>query len=224
MDILSLMSRRHSVRRYTDKPIEKEKLDILRSELERCNAEGGLHIQLVTDEPDAFTGALASYGHFSGVRNYIVLAGKKADDLEERVGYYGERLVLLAQELGLNTCWVALTFSRRRAKFTLNKGEKLVCVISLGYGITQGKPHRSKPFEEFFKADGEIPAWFESGVRAAMLAPTAINQQKFVFRLSGNTVEAAAMKGPCSEVDLGIVRYHFELGAGRENFRWANTK
>jgi hypothetical protein len=46
-------------------------------------------------------------------RGEIVLHGrlirKKSDDLDEKVGYWGEQLVLLAQTLGLNTCWVGLS-------------------------------------------------------------------------------------------------------------------
>ena len=220
MDILTAMNERHSVRRYKDMPIEKDKLDILFAEVQKLNAESSLNIQLVTDEPRAFTGAMASYGHFSGVSNYFALVGKKDDTLEENVGYYGEKLVLLAQALGLNTCWVALTFSKRKAKFTVNKGEKLVCVISLGYGEYQGKPHKNRPVEEICPAYDNSPEWFKAGVDAAMLAPTAINQQKFAFSLDGNTVTATALKGPCSKIDLGIVKLHFEIGAGKDNFRW----
>ncbi len=220
MDILTAMNERHSVRRYKDMPIEKEKLDILFAEVQKLNAESSLNIQLVTNEPRAFTGAMASYGHFSGVSNYFALVGKKDDMLEENVGYYGEKLVLLAQALGLNTCWVALTFSKRKAKFTVNKGEKLVCVISLGYGEYQGKPHKNRPIEEICPAYDNSPEWFKAGVDAAMLAPTAINQQKFAFSLDGNTVTATALKGPCSKIDLGIVKLHFEIGAGKDNFRW----
>lgn len=222
MDILTAMKERHSVRRYKEIPIEKEKLDILFAEVEKCNAESGLHIQLVTDEPKAFTGALASYGHFSGVSNYIALVGKKSDTLDETAGYYGERLVLLAQILGLNTCWVALTFSKRKARFDVGKGEKLVCVISLGYGEYQGKAHKDRPLAEICPCYDASPDWFKAGVNAAMLAPTAINQQKFIFSLSGNTVTVSAFKGPFSKVDLGIVKYHFEVGAGKDNFKWAD--
>ncbi len=222
MDILTAINQRHSVRRYKEIPIEKDKLDVLFAEVEKCNAEGDLHIQLVTDEPKAFTGIMANYGHFSGVSNYFALVGKKSDSLDERVGYYGERLVLLAQSLGLNTCWVALTFSKRKAEFAVNKGEKLVCVISLGYGEYQGKPHKNRSLEEICPCYDNSPDWFKSGVDAAMLAPTAINQQKFSFSLSGNTVTASAQKGPCSKIDLGIVKYHFELGAEKDNFEWAD--
>ena len=70
------------------------------------------------------------------------MIGKKSDDLDEKLGYYGERLVLEAQALGLNTCWVGLTYSKQAEHLTIGKDEKLVCVIALGYGATQGVTHR----------------------------------------------------------------------------------
>lgn len=221
MNINEAMQARHSVRSYTDKPIDAVTVQKIKDEIDRCNKEGGLHISLVTDEPKAFGGMMAHYGNFKGVRNYIAMVGKKSVDLDERLGYYGERIVLFAQTLGLNTCWVALTYSKRKAEIEVNRGEKLVCVISLGYGETQGKPHNNKPMEQLCKSDGEKPDWFINGMKAAMLAPTAVNQQKFMFTLNGGKVKAEALKGPYSVLDLGIVKYHFELGAGRENFTWA---
>ena len=222
MDILDAIRARHSVRKYAAQPIPHDVRQRLQEEIDACNREGRLHMQLVCDEPGAFTGAMARYGSFEGVSNYIAVAGAKAEDLDERAGYYGERVVLLAQQLGLNTCWVALTFSRRRAKYTLCKGEKLVLVIALGYGITQGVPHRSKPLTELCRCDDPMPDWFRRGAECALLAPTAVNQQKFLLTLEGeNTVRAQAARGPYTKLDLGIVKYHFTQGAGSESFVWA---
>lgn len=224
MDIPDAIRARHSVRKYAPQPIPADVRSTLQQEIDACNREGQLHIQLICDEPGAFSGAMARYGSFSGVSNYIAVVGSKAEDLDERAGYYGERLVLLAQQLGLNTCWVALTFSRRKARYTLEKGEKLVLVIALGYGITQGVPHRSKSMEELCRCDAPMPDWFRRGMECAMLAPTAVNQQKFLFTLEGErTVRAQAMRSPYAKLDLGIVKYHFEQGAGIENFDWAQA-
>ncbi len=221
MDIMEAMQVRHSVRQYTDKKIEGEVLAELMAEVEACNRESGLNIQLITDEPEAFTGGLAHYGSFSGVQNYIALIGEKSADLQEKAGYYGERIVLKAQMLGLNTCWVALTFSKRKAKYKVGKGEKLVCVISVGYGENNGKPHKNKFIDSLCRFHGDMPVWFMDGVQAAMLAPTATNQQKFCFHLlDNNKVRAEETGGFYSKVDLGIVKYHFELGAGKENFEY----
>ncbi len=221
MDIMQAIDARHSVRAYTDKSIGKDALERLKEEVEICNKEAGLNIQIISDEPAAFDSFMAHYGKFSGVKNYIALVGKKSDDLSEKCGYYGERLVLLAQTLGLNSCWVALTFSKKKAKIKIDKGEKLVCVISLGYGESQGKQHVDHPIDKIADLNADSPQWFKDGITAAMKAPTAMNQQKFSFKLiNGNKVNAVSKGGPYSDVDLGIVKYHFEIGAGKDNFEF----
>lgn len=192
----------------------------LQTDIDACNRESGLHIQLVTNEPKAFDGFMAHYGKFSGVTNYIAMIGRKGAKLDELCGYYGERLVLRAQQLGLNTCWVAMTYSKIKTAFTVSPGEKLCVVIALGYGAVQGEAHKSKSVEEVSIVIGQMPEWFKSGIEAALLAPTAVNQQKFTFRLDGNIVSVKAGIGFYTKIDLGIVKYHFELGADKANFRW----
>ena len=151
------------------------------------------------------------------------MAAPKGKEWEEKVGYYGEKLVLLAQTLGLNTCWVGLTYKKIPGAFQLGEGNIVHCEISLGYGANQGVQHPLKPLEKFYEADGEVPAWFKAGLEAALLAPTAVNQQKFKFILrEGNKVEAQALRSLAGYtiIDLGIVKCHFEIGAGVENFTW----
>lgn len=219
MNLMEAMNERHSVRQYKNKPLDAELILALQKEIESCNEESGLHIQLVTNEPKAFDGFMAHYGKFSGVTNYIAMIGKKGADLDEKCGYYGERLVLRAQQLGLNSCWVAMTYKKIPSAFLLAAGEKLVIVIALGYGVNQGIPHKSKTAAAVSTAAQET-AWFHSGVEAALLAPTAMNQQKFRFTLDGSFVSAKAGMGFYSKIDLGIAKYHFEIGAGKENFSW----
>ena len=227
MTIQEAIITRHSVRQYIEKPIEAEKIRQLQDLINECNREGGLHIQLVTDEPNAFSGGMAKYGKFSGISNYIAMIGRKGDDVN--LGFYGEKVVLLAQMLGLNTCWVGLTFRKQPDKYKVLDGEKLVCVVSLGYGATQGVQHPQKKGYEAYckdarKAPTTFPEWFVNGMKAALLAPTAINQQKFEFVLhDGNKVEAKfrfTMLNGYAPIDLGIAKYHFEVGAGKESFEW----
>lgn len=222
MEIMEAMKQRHSVRQYTDQRIEKEAAEKLQGEIDACNKESGLHIQLVTDEPKAFDGFMAHYGKFSGVKNYIALIGKKGPKLEETCGYYGERLVLLAQRLGLNSCWAAMTYSKIKGAYEVKAGEKLCCVISIGYGVNQGVSHKVKKVEELCQVNGQMPQWFREGVEAAQLAPTAMNQQKFYFVLKEDQVAAKTKAGFYTKVDLGIAKYHFEIGAGVGNdWKWA---
>jgi nitroreductase len=216
MDIKEAMVKRHSVRSYTDRPVEEEKAAALRALADGYNKESGLHIQLVTDEPKAFGSAMAKYGSFSGVSNYIALIGKDGDGLDELCGYYGEKLVLEAQMMGLNTCWVALTYKKVPDAYEILPGEKLLLVISLGYGKDQGVPHRSKKIRDVSNVSDDTPDWFGAGVEAALLAPTAMNQQKFRFTYEDGKVEAKPGVGFYTKVDLGIAKYHFEIGSGRK--------
>lgn len=214
-DMLKVMQQRHSVRQYMDKAIEPEKREALVNTLNEINQESGLHIQIFFDEPQCFDSMKAHYGKFSGVRNYIALIGKKSADLEEKCGYYGEKLVLLAQSLGLNTCWVAMTHGKSAAK--LAGDEKEACLISLGYGENQGVAHTSKDISALAKTNGAMPEWFKQGMEAVTLAPTAMNQQKFLFELEGDTVTAKVSGfGFYTRMDLGIVKYHFEAVTGKQ--------
>lgn len=220
MDLMDAMRERHSVRSYNGKAIAGSVKEELLSYIEQCNRESGLHMQLVMNEPRAFDGFMAHYGKFSGVENYIAMVGKKGSDLEEKCGYYGEKVVLKAQQLGLNTCWVALTYSKVKSAFQINSGEKLCLVIAIGYGETNGVKHKTKSAEAVMEAEKPVPKWFQKGIEAVLLAPTAMNQQKFVFTQKGNTVIAKAGTGFYTKVDLGIAKYHFEAAAGKENFNW----
>ena len=219
MDHMELMRARHSVRSYLDRPIEEEKLVRLREEIGQINREAGLHVQLLVEEPEAFAANAPHYGQFRGCRTYFAMVGPKNAEIE--IGYWGERLVLLAQELGLNTCWVALTFKRSKVAVEAGKGEKLHLVIALGYGEDPGRPHRSKDASALSDITDDAPQWYRDGIEAAMLAPTAVNQQKFYFSRSGCRVSARTRLAVLGKIDLGIAKYHFELGAGKENFDWA---
>lgn len=214
MEVLELMKDRHSVRQYKSQKIEAEKRAVLETLAKECNFESGLNIQLIYDEPKCFNSMMAHYGKFNGVTNYIAVVGKKGELLDEKAGFYGEKLVLKAQEIGLNTCWVAMTHGKTTAK--IDKGEKLAIVIALGYGENQGIEHTAKKISDVCDMEGTMPEWFEKGMEAALLAPTAMNQQKFKFSLKEDKVLAVSTGGFYSKIDLGIVEYHFEVVSGHK--------
>ena len=203
MDIYEIVKARHSVRSYTHKKIEGDTLEKLNSEIKECIEESNLNIQLILNEENAF--GKSHYGNFKNCKNYILIIGDKKDNkLDEKAGYYGERIVLKAQELGLKD------------------NEKIAIVIAIGYGETEGVQHKSKSFKSVSKSTENLPYWYMRGIEFALLAPTAINQQKFRFELKDGkkvSVKVPAI-GICTKIDLGIVKYHFEIGAGKENFDW----
>lgn len=196
--------------------------EALQTKIDELNAVGNLHIQLIQNEPKAFRGVFA-YGKFSGITNYFVMAGRKANDLDERIGYYGEQLVLYAQVLGLNTCWAGLSYTKVKDTYTLASGEKIACYIAVGYGETQGVSHKVKSMEDVSNISSDTPQWFTNGVRAALLAPTAMNQQKFrLEHIGGNKVAAKRLRSiyGYTQMDLGIAKCHFEIGAKPTEVDW----
>ena len=287
MNLLEAMEQRHAIRAYTDEPVDQAILDILRAEIDACNQESGLHIQMTAGLDDAFLGLKTHYGRFTGVHNAIALIGRAerggaADDamvdaggydtatepaagvaesgsaaiatpnnaataawhkstavdeaatdpseiaLQERVGYYGERVALRAVQLGLETSWAVLddADTAEHPWWCLYPGEKIVWVLAFGHGARPGGRRRSKPIEELCRIpDGmAMPDWFRAGMEAAMLAPTSLSQQPFLFTLhKDGTVSAEAMEGLFAHVGLGCAKYHFEVGAERENVRWRDT-
>ena len=226
MTLTEAITARHSVRQYLEKPIEAEKINAIKACTDECNTQGGLHIQVVTNEPTAFQNGLAKYGKFRNANNYLALVGPKGKQADELMGYYGEHIVLLMQTLGLNSCWVVLSFKNVKEAYTLAEGEELKGVVAFGYGANQGRQHPQKRTIADLavnKSGAHYPDWFVRGMESALLAPTAMNQQRFEFVLwEGDKVEAKTRFAfnSYARLDLGIVKYHFELGAGKENFKW----
>ena len=70
---------RHAVRNYTTKPLSPAVIDGLKEEIDQCNRLGQLHIQLVTENGEAFKSMIPLFGRFKNVKNYIALAAKKQD-------------------------------------------------------------------------------------------------------------------------------------------------
>lgn len=228
MTLLEAIKARHSIRKYDERPLDEDAVEALKKKIEEVNKSGHLHIQLVLNEPRAFKGGLA-YGVFKGVSNYLVVAGEKSESLDERAGYYGELLVLLAQTFGIDSCWVGLTYNKISDTYILNPGEKIVAYIALGYGAAPARNHKRKSINEVSNASDDTPKWFINGVEAALLAPTAINQQKFYFKYfdaqNGEKLPVVEAKrffslAGYTKVDIGIAKLHFEIGAGKQNFKW----
>ena len=218
MDMKQAMSERHMVRKYTDKPISIEVVQEINEHLSDVNAKYSTDIQLIRDDNTAFNAAIKLV-LAKGVRNYFILAGKAAPDLRERLGMAGADLMLFCQTLGLNTWWVGGTYSHAKIAHKAPRDD-VIGIIAVGYGATQGKPHKSKSAQEVATYEGSEPEWFKNGVKAALLAPTALDKQAFKIKGVGDEVSITYEPGTFSGEDLGLVKYHFALGASDHPFNW----
>ncbi|MBO1362384.1 nitroreductase [Prevotella sp. A2931] len=219
MGIKEAISARHMVRKYTDRPIPADIVAKLNARIEEINKKYGVNIALVTNVELSPIWGIIRLFRAKGVKNYLVLSGPDISNIEELLGYTGIALVLYAQTIGLNSWWIGGTYSKSAARRNC-EGTVLNGIIAVGYGASQGVPHKSKTPEEVSRYDGNAPEWFTNGVNATLLAPTALNKQNFMIVGKGNEVSITCDNGRWSNTDLGIVKYHFEVGAGKENFTW----
>ena len=220
MTMKEAIKERHMVRQYTDKAIPADIVELINARIAESNKKYKLALALVVGNSDGI-GGMAKLLLSRTVNNYIVLAGEDTSELDEKLGYCGADLILYAQTLGLNTWWIGGMFNGKGALKNLsNKAVRVNGVIAIGYGRTQGVPHKSKTAAEISEYNGDAPQWFGDGVDALLYAPTALNKQPYVVKGNGNKVSIFAGDGHFSGIDLGIGKYHFEVGAGRENFEW----
>lgn len=223
MTLQEAISARHSVRQYLAKAVEAETAAKIQAAIDSANREGGVHIQMILNEPTAFASGLAKYGKFQNVNNYLAVVAPKGKDGDVKAGYYGELIVLTMQALGLNSCWVGLTFKKNKSAYAIGPDEELKCVISFGYGVDGGKQHPQKKTlkDVVVNQSGSdvLPDWFVKGIEAALLAPTAVNQQKFEFTLNADGTAEVKTKFSIvgyTHIDLGIVKCHFEIASGKK--------
>lgn len=220
MDFKEAMQKRHMVRKYTDKPLSDEIIAKINERIELNNKNYNLNMKLMINNSKGVS-SIMKLIMARGVNNFIILAGDVSGNLDERLGYSGADIMLYAQTLGLNTWWVGGTFNRSVSRYVDNK--KVTGIIAIGYGQTQGVPHKSKNVEDVSKYEGTIiPPWFISGVEGALLAPTALNKQDFMLIGNGNRVKIECSNGIFTGSNVGLIKYHFELGAGKGNFEWDN--
>ena len=219
--VIEAIKNRHAVRNYEDKKIDPKKAKLLKAELTELNEMGNLHLQFIEDAGNTFNKLLNKAMGLESAPSVIACVGQDDDTLDERVGYYGEQFVLYAQSIGLNTCWAG-TFNRKNIAADIGSEEKLVIVIAIGYGANQGKQHKSKTPDQVTAGKTDRPYWFNYGVEMALLAPTAVNQQKFEISYENGEASIRDKGGILSKVDLGIVKYHFE--AGSEYIKQHSTK
>lgn len=241
---------RHSVREYDGKPLSRAEFDALGAVVEEFVRESGLDIQLVGDNPEVFN-VIARFGLIRGCRTHVAfviddgkargatsganaaangateadcveMRGARRTAVDEAIGYWGQKIVLAAQDMGLNTCWCALC-SRKKSRAVVAPGKKIRLIIAVGHGKTQGFSRKTKSVEALSSVEcTKAPAWFAAAMEAAQLAPTAMNDQNFKITLlsDGKTVRIDAPQSGLNVIDEGIVRRNFEIAANEAGADW----
>jgi Putative TM nitroreductase len=227
---------RRSRRRYGDRSVAAAALATLHAFCAENQLVPGVRVQLTQDtEHSVFTGILDKvgdgFGRVEGAPWLAAFVGPEGSETE--VGYLGEAFILQATALGLDTCWVAGTFDRRRATklLSLKPGERAIAVTPVGHALERKavvervmssavRAAARRQIEEIASATAisHWPAWALTAVEAARLAPSGANRQPWRFRLAGGALVMSSADDPywTAPIDFGIAMLHVELGAAHE--------
>lgn len=244
IDPLQLLMSRHSVRAFSQEPVDASLLNKLKAEATMTNThQHGLKFKIVTGDPDPFKAFSRSYGSFTNPRDFLVAVVDAAvENVYERAGYFAERFAIKAVSLGLGTCFVGGTFNEGKVKVPLRAGEKVLFVVLFGHPLgkekflaklTAGIAHRKKmTADDFFVPKeqlGEALALFpmlERGLQGVACAPSSLNKRPTRVRLDGDGEErfpCAFVENPDSKnlIDLGIAKFNFNYATATE-CEWGN--
>ncbi len=225
------IEKRISCRAYEDRLVDDKIVEQIQKYVDEINKESGLHFQLFVSGRQGESAISMSAAMFSGpIYMFVALVGGEDPVSSEKVGYYGQSLVLLATQLGLGTCWVASTYDASSIKVNIPKGEKLWDVVPMGYArkkvpmkqkmIRSAIRKRDRKIEQFLESDmayGDAPEWIRKGIEAIFLGPSAVNQQPVNIVYRDGKVSARIWKNGhgLQYNDLGIAKKQFEAGAAQ---------
>ena len=218
MTLLEAIDIRSSIRDFDAAPVSKKQIREIGKLIDEYNGEANLNILWLDDAGSAFDSFFKSYGMFKGIRSVIVLKSPTSTpDFAEKLGYYGEMLVLNTVALGLGTCWVGGTFDKKDPAFGIKEDEQIAAVIPVGHPTDEAKqkpPRKKKKVKKLYMSDSESPGWFLAGMDAVSKAPSAVNLQpvKFYY-ISGVTWAKTKSKSVMASLDRGIAKAHFDIAA-----------
>ncbi len=192
-----------------------------------------------------------SYGVIKGARDYIVGVVQQSERDLEDFGFLFEKIILLATEMGLGTCWMGGTFNRSSFadRVELKPDEILPAVSPVGYRAGRrtmvdsmfrfgAKSKMRKKWGELF-FDGDFSTALDKGgddysipIEMVRLAPSASNNQPwrivrnvegYHFFLQRSKNYDRLFRVDLQRIDMGIAMCHFELAASEEGLggKWS---
>ncbi|MCL1802780.1 MAG: nitroreductase family protein [Eubacteriaceae bacterium] len=214
---------RESRRAYQRLPLRKEDSDVIQALLSRYNAEAKLSFSLIEIDEELFTNYRRGKSSYKNIVNYVALSAAQGSD--EKIGYYGELVMLEATAIGLGTCWITRTYDKAACaqKLDLGEGESLYGIIAIGYPSNK-KTLREKAtklmwqlgaaFSKPLKSIGEFaPEWAHEGMKCVSRSPSRLPRQPYTFVFTEEGRVKAMPTNASRRIELGIALVHFEIGA-----------
>ena len=212
---------RESRRDYRKNNLISSEINQIKELIDKANEASGLNFEFLEDGSEAFKGPKAAI--FSNVKSMILCKGDPSiDNFEEKIGYYGEDMVLDITDMKLGTCWVAGTYYPERIE--VPAGEKLVGVITVGKvdkpsikekAIRKALHKNDKLLQERINTNCDMIDWAYIGGNAVIIAPNAANRQRVQMNFIDSDIYLSVPgDAQYDMVDLGIAKRHFEIASG----------
>ena len=228
LNMTQAIDRRISCRAFERRALEPQTQRLLLRYVQEQNAVSGMHIQFLSAPDEKSTVKLARTMFTSSPLQTLVLPGRQTPEQEEQAGYYGQRIVLHAQRLGLATCWVAGTYDHHSVHAQLEEGEQVLSVIPVGYAMEKmplkqqmirvGLRRGDRSEDAFVDSEvlySQLPEWFRFCVQAVRKGPSAVNGQPINLSWRNGEICACIWKSnhKMEYLDLGIAKAQFEAAA-----------
>ena len=235
MSVIELMKLRRSVRSYTGEPLSKEHSEAITNYIANLKAPFGtdVRIEFIHTQIDNGRIKLGTYGYIKGASDFITLSYTPSPLAEEGAAYLFEQVILFCTGLGLGTCWLGGSFSRKdfKGQISLKPNEKLRIVSPVGYPGNkkhlieklmgaEGNHKSRKPFGTLFfnntfntPLSEEAADIYKTPLEMVRIAPSANNSQPWRILLDGNSIHfyhRHTTLGGFSATDIGIALCHFE--------------
>ncbi len=181
-----------------------------------------------------FKSIIGPYGKIKGAPAFIAFIGNMdSPTVQEEVGYTGEGVIMEAEALKLATCWVGGFFRREVASsfIKMTDNERIIAVTPVGYSLEHksleerlmtgfGWTHRRKPLSTMVTGlkEAEWPEWIRAALKAAMIAPSAVNRQPWCFKIEPDYITVSVNRpgmefNVAKRLDCGIAMLHIEVAA-----------
>lgn len=228
--ILEVIKSRHSVRTYSNNPIDESILEKIQTYIDSVTNPFNKKIQIKLLKPDGYHNEkLGTYGVIKNPSYFLAAYCEDKPLTLEALGYTFEKVILYCTSLGLGTVWLGGTFNKGKfAKAVeLKDGYVLPVVSPVGYeggrrspiGFLIGNNHNKRDSFSllFHKDDFYTPLTkkdagiYSDALEAVRLAPSSLNCQPWRVVLNDDGLHFYSTKTKdINKIDIGIALCHLD--------------
>lgn len=235
MNYKKLISSRKSVREFKNKDIEQKYFN----EIERYINNSKKLLPQISVEIKIFNNEdgyeklnkIAGYnGYMIEAPNYVIILSDVKKGYIENSGYIGERLMLKARDLGIDSCWITFKDSNSiKNKLDILSDKEVTAIIALGYEDNKNIKNKSVSDRLSVEEIVYMNEWGKNisitdleerglldAFNYARMSPSNLNRQPWRFIIDGGNIILAVKKDEFTSdyelsIDTGIVMLYFSL-------------